>query len=690
MYLNPRTAHKLQTVAVMALAICLLVGEVCTASAALPDDTTVYWNGSGKRVHIPECRRMPKGPAEVAKMTKMTLAEAKEKGLPACSRCPGSELNDQRKAKEAKRKAEEAKEKGYTLENGHVLVGTDRGIRARVKRLQGPVVAYDPDTKVYADALWMRVHAADCPALILKDKKKTMTLAEADKAGYRIGESGQSGRGNCCLVGYRRKHPEKKLTVDTILAGSDRKDRFKHIPGCHRYWPKSSHVRRPLNQWVEEGFTVCLHCVERGPSAATVSEAKWKELPSGESYAAPEGWEHKPYPPDQYPSEKELEILIQETLSGGNGIQELQFTDPVATAENFMNMRFFFPVGQWLRLYQTYRGTGDERVFDTLLESARHYRHLSVEFPSAARMKANDPEGLPYMFTMAACARMTLQSARKDPGAVSQQEIEEAESFLRTIISVLKPTWEGSDSLDPEMGIPQPLADDFRSRAFNRAMNGIGTLSMTTAALEDLQALKETKEYQPTIDRYRKVVRQYIKNWFSEGHFCQFDGQNHFYYPYKAGVIRDVDGHPIFNRPEDVGHYSHTMQGLVFLYESTPEAGIDDDFMTAVANTMYHNATTEVEKKGKRGLSGHAECPTATRVRPYATLDGRHSYSPARDRFYVLQAFRDDMIDGLCNPLNEQQKAERNSDYDRRLSTLYAQYVKALRKDRSLIHLGEK
>jgi len=52
-------------------------------------DVTVY-SGGGKRVHVVGCRRLTTDPGELAKMTKMTLAEAEAKGLPLCSRCPGS------------------------------------------------------------------------------------------------------------------------------------------------------------------------------------------------------------------------------------------------------------------------------------------------------------------------------------------------------------------------------------------------------------------------------------------------------------------------------------------------------------------------------------------------------------------------------------------------------------------------
>jgi len=50
------------------------------------DDTTVYHAEGSKRVHVEGCRRL----TSTEGMTKMTLAEAKGKGLPLCSRCPGT------------------------------------------------------------------------------------------------------------------------------------------------------------------------------------------------------------------------------------------------------------------------------------------------------------------------------------------------------------------------------------------------------------------------------------------------------------------------------------------------------------------------------------------------------------------------------------------------------------------------
>ncbi len=646
----------------------LLIFSAMLSHAQLADDAKVYWDG-GKRGHVDGCRRLPQDPAELAKITVTTFGKMKAGGAELCSRCPGSTTPGKGKKSESSSKKKEESD--------------------------SPSVEYSPETKVYIDKLWFRVHAEDCPAVLLKEKKQTITLEEADKAGYRIGEAGQSGRENCCLIGYKRKHPKKEISEDSIVSGEpENKRRLRHLPGCHRYWPEANHPRTTLKEATAAGYPFCEHCVERGPSSGIVSDEEWKKLGSSQPFVAPAGWSPKPFSTEQLPSKEEVEILILETLGMPNGIQELQFTDPVATAESFVTMRYFFPVRNWLQFYKVYRSTGDKRILDKLLESARHYNQLALRYPSVAQLKASDPEGMPFMYSMAVTARITLQLAKKNPSAVSQKDIDEAETFLKTMRSVLKPTCEGDSELDSEMGIPQKLADDFRTRAFNRSMNGIGTLSMMTAALEDLQTIKNTKEHQPTIDHYRKVVREYIKYWFKIADLVTTpEGEKHFVYPYKPETNpKIVDGSKIYKRAEDRGHYSHTMQGALCIYESTPDVGIDDNFMTAVANAVYRSSTEKVQvgKKKKMIYSGHIESPAQARLKPTTTEDGNHQYGSAGDRFYMLEAFKSGMIDALCITLNEGKKAEANSEYEKRLATLHSHYLKAFRKNRSLIHLGEQ
>lgn len=53
-------------------------------------DKFVYQIDDKKRVHRIGCKRLTTDPKELAKLKKMTLDEAEAKGLPLCSRCPGS------------------------------------------------------------------------------------------------------------------------------------------------------------------------------------------------------------------------------------------------------------------------------------------------------------------------------------------------------------------------------------------------------------------------------------------------------------------------------------------------------------------------------------------------------------------------------------------------------------------------
>jgi len=554
-----------------------------------------------------------------------------------------------------------------------------KGAKKRKEWLQIPEKQYAPDTQAYCDALWMRVHEADCPMLVLKDKKKTMTLEQADKEGWRIGETGQSGRERCCFKGYRRKYPEADIpedapgVVQTIKSG-----KLKwHLAGCHRFNVNTNHPPMTQKEAEEAGAFVCEHCIERGPSLTTADMEELKKRPAKPVFTPPEDWTPEPFPEDGLPSTNEIEILIQETLAQGYGIQEAPYADPIASLEEFMGRRFFFPVGNWLFFYQSYRATGDDRLLEALRVSARHYNKLCVNYPDVAQLKARDPEHMAFMYSMAVSSRITLQLARKHPDQVSTNEIQEAETFLNSMISALKPTCEGTNSLDSVMGIPQELADDFRTRAFNRAANGIGTLAMASAALEDLQAIRNTTEYQPQIDRYRKCVQEWVKNWKDTGFQETYRGKDYFSYPYRAGNHGSMKSDVKLFDADDKGHFSHTLQGVSLMYDATPELGTDDTFMTAIANTIHFNMSTK---------SGSPQTPSQEKIRPY----NRHPWNSGPGaRFYMLEAFKDGTIDAQCTHLSRREKEEVNSSYDKRLKTLHAQYMKAVRKDPSLIYLGE-
>jgi hypothetical protein len=62
---------------------------------------------------------------------------------------------------------------------------------------------------------------------------------------------------------------------------------------------------------------------------------------------------------------------------------------------------------------------------------------------------------------------------------------------------------------------------------------------------------------------------------------------------------------------------------------------------------------------------------------------------PGSPRFYMLEAFSTGVIDALNTTADQQQKDQAGKALDARLATLHVQYLKALRADRGLIHLGD-
>jgi hypothetical protein len=177
-----------------------------------------------------------------------------------------------------------------------------KGAKARAAWLEIPEKAYDPNTKAYCDALWMRVHEEDCPMLLLKDKKKVITLEQADKEGWRIGESGQSGRDRCCFKGYRRKYPEKEFTDDTPgITQIMKSGKLKwHQAGCHRFTISPEHVPMTMGEAMAKTDMdpyVCVHCIERGPNLTTADLEKLKARPVHPSSHPLRAGRRKPSPP---------------------------------------------------------------------------------------------------------------------------------------------------------------------------------------------------------------------------------------------------------------------------------------------------------------------------------------------------------------------------------------------------------
>lgn len=112
------------------------------------------------------------------------------------------------------------------------------------------------------------------------------------------------------------------------------------------------------------------------------------------------------------------------------------------------------------------------------------------------------------------------------------------------------------------------------------------------------------------------------------------------------------------------------------MFEAAPELGADDEFMTAMANAIYHNSTTK---------NGSIQCPSADKIKPMSRKPwGKNPIG----MFYIFEAFRDGVIEGQNR--HQSAAAKKAAAELARSGNNYWDYFKALRKDRTLIHLGEK
>ena len=221
----------------MILAALLVTATMASAEDKPSGDTTVYHVPGKKRVHVKECRRLK----TTEGTTKMTLAEAEAKGLPLCSRCPGSTTpgKGNPEGKDEDKSDDDAK-------------GGDDG------KLPG-------DTKVYYKPGKKRVHVKGCRRLTSTEGMTEMTLAEAEAKGLPLcsrcpgsttdrddkdkdkGEDKDEATGD-----------DGKLPGDTVVYYFGKKR--VHVEGCRRLTTKEGATKMTLAEAEAKGLPLCSRC----------------------------------------------------------------------------------------------------------------------------------------------------------------------------------------------------------------------------------------------------------------------------------------------------------------------------------------------------------------------------------------------------------------------------------------------
>jgi hypothetical protein len=86
-YVEPMEGNTMKSIRTTIALFAAVLALNSVGQTTDPSTTTAYV-GAGKKCHVEGCKRLTKDPVELAKLQKMTLAEAIAKGFPPCSKCP--------------------------------------------------------------------------------------------------------------------------------------------------------------------------------------------------------------------------------------------------------------------------------------------------------------------------------------------------------------------------------------------------------------------------------------------------------------------------------------------------------------------------------------------------------------------------------------------------------------------------
>jgi len=253
----------------------LLAAFTYVADAEPADDTTVYWAGK-ERIHVAECRRYSRETPEAkANYQTMTYAEAKAKGLPLCSRCPGSDTPG--KGTPDSSSADSAPASTLSADSSQ-STSAEAGVAA--------------DTIVYYATGKRRTHVAECRRYSrLSSEEKaamvTMTYAQAQARNLplcsRCPSSDTPGKGTAEEASPSDVESSTIHNANTKVYHSAGKKRV-HVEGCRRLNSKEGTTVMTLGEAEAKGLALCSRC----PGSTT--HGKGNPEKSETSADLPESW----------------------------------------------------------------------------------------------------------------------------------------------------------------------------------------------------------------------------------------------------------------------------------------------------------------------------------------------------------------------------------------------------------------
>lgn len=297
-------------------------------------------------------------------------------------------------------------------------------------------------------------------------------------------------------------------------------------------------------------------------------------------------------------------------------------------------------------------------------------------------------------------SRLLLEQVRVDRGGPTDARVDTARRLLNTanekLASLLDAGYQSPLQLDAQAHertpfvpgentlwlvqkrrVPERMAQMIEYMPWNQTLVYLSVLTAATRAMEELQGLENTDDYQELIGSYRRTIAAGIELLQRENDCVVLDGVPYFFHAHDPRKDRESEtrmGHPLF-RGEDTASVSAIVWQLAYIWDSGESFGCPTALVAGYTNAMIDLLDHPTgEKNGKLYPRGHLDSPW------YIAATGQLGSSAARlgENFIATAPFAAAIYKAhrYWNP-----RKEKNEDLQLlRAATLYRQWQR--RKER--------
>jgi len=269
------------------------------------------------------------------------------------------------------------------------------------------------------------------------------------------------------------------------------------------------------------------------------------------------------------------------------------------------------------RYYVAYRLSGDPFYIEQILQYAHAMDSVLADYPEAfipkdkreafkqrgitVAMLPYEPAGGSNLMAHAYSAMLAMEWVKAHPADSRAAEWTRRTGLNLDQVARYMASLLGKET-DPKTGLPAGVRDWLTVHEtyspWNQCTMTFAVLTASALAMEDYQDVAGTKKYQPTIERYLKVIRTANTVLTRDSDTCVLDGKPYLFHQHGPTFLPEhgnrgyhfrglLNGHPLFFGGEDIPHSGSIAWNLLFIWENAGDrVGASDALCAGLVNAL--------------------------------------------------------------------------------------------------------